>query len=193
MDGDQIARLLYLGLFGIVIGGYFLVANRRRMGRVVQQAAIWLFIFLGAIVAVALWQDIRSTVLPRQSTAMDGGVITVPRAPDGHYYLTLQINEAPVRFVVDTGASDMVLTQQDAVSAGVDMDRLIFSGRAMTANGLVETAPVRLDRVGLGGVTEINIPAVVNAGQMAESLLGMAYLHRFERIEITDGQLVLTR
>ncbi|MBO6601859.1 MULTISPECIES: retropepsin-like aspartic protease family protein [Paracoccaceae] len=193
MSGDQIASFIYLGLFGTVIAGYFLVANRHQMGKMAQQAAIWVFIFLGAIVAVGVWGDIRGTVLPRQSTALDGAVIEVPRAPDGHYYLMLDINETPVRFVVDTGASDMVLTRQDAVRVGVDMDRLVFSGRAMTANGLVETAPVRLDQVALGGVVETDVPAVVNSGAMAESLLGMTYLNRFDRIEITGGELVLTR
>ena len=124
---------------------------------------------------------------------MDGTVIEVPRAPDGHYYLIMEINEVPVRFVVDTGASDMVLAEQDAIRAGVDMDRLIFSGRALTANGMVETAPVRLDQVALEGVVDTGVRAVVNAGQMEESLLGMAYLDRFDRIAIADGQLVLTR
>lgn len=193
MSGDQIASFIYLGLFGIVIAGYLLVANRHQMGKMAQQAAIWVFVFLGAIVAVGFWGDIRGTVLPRQSTALDGAMIEVPRAPDGHYYLMLDINETPVRFVVDTGASDMVLTRQDAMRVGVDMDRLVFSGRAMTANGLVETAPVRLDQVALGGVVETDVPAVVNAGPMAESLLGMSYLNRFDRIEITGGELVLTR
>ena len=193
MVADQIASLIYLGLFGTVIAGYFLFANRHQMGKVAQMAAIWVFIFLGAIVAVGVWQDVRDTVAPRQSTAMDGTVIEVPRAPDGHYYLIMEINEVPVRFVVDTGASDMVLAEQDAIRAGVDMDRLIFSGRALTANGMVETAPVRLDQVALEGVVDTGVRAVVNAGQMEESLLGMAYLDRFDRIEITDGQLVLTR
>ncbi len=193
MTGDQLATLIYLGLFATVIGGYFLVANRHQMGKVAQQAAIWVFIFLGAIVAAGLWSDIRSTVAPRQSVMMDGAVIEVPRAPDGHYYLTLEINQTPVNFVVDTGATEMVLTLADARRVGVDLERLVFSGRAMTANGMVDTAPVRLTEVALGGIVEANVPAVVNSGVMQESLLGMSYLSRFERIEITSGQLVLTR
>jgi hypothetical protein len=55
----------------------------------VQYAAIWGFIFLGAIVAVGLWTDIRQTVAPRQSVMMDGARVEVPRHVDGHYYLTL--------------------------------------------------------------------------------------------------------
>lgn len=193
MSSEQLGSLVYLGLLGAVLGGYFFVANRRQMGKLAQQAAIWIFIFLGAIVAVGLWNDIRDDIAPRQSVLMEGGRIEVPRAGDGHYYLTLAINGVDTRFVVDTGASEMVLTQADAARAGLKVDQLIYSGRAMTANGMVETAPVVLDSVGLGGVSDSGVRALVNRGEMSESLLGMSYLGRFERLEIIDGTLALTR
>jgi len=193
LSGDQIASLTYLMLLGVVLGVYFLVSNRQNLSRLAQQAALWLFIFLGAIVAVGLWGDIRDDIQPRQSVSLDTGAVEVPRAADGHYYLTLEINGAPVRFVVDTGATDMVLTADDASRAGIDTDRLMFTGRAFTANGVVETAPVRLDRVALAGVVDENVRAVVNSGAMRESLLGMGYLNRFDRIEFADGRLVLER
>lgn len=191
-DPDFTARLIYLVLLGSVIAGYFLVSQRRDLGRMAQHAAIWVLLFLGAIVAVGLWQDIRSDILPRQSR-LDGGAISVPRAPDGHFYLTLQINGAPIRFVVDTGATQIVLSREDAVTAGIDPGLLIFSGRAMTANGTVETAPVRLDTVVLEDHVETGVPAVVNGGDLPESLLGMSYLGRFARLEIADGRLLLVR
>jgi len=193
MNGLDIGNMIYLVLLGVVIGGYLLVANRHQMGKIAQQAAIWVFIFLGAIVVAGMWGDIANTVMPRQSVAQDGTQIIVPRATDGHYYVTLDLNGVPIRFVVDTGASEMVLTQADALRAGVDMSRLIFSGRAMTANGMVETAPVTLDTVTLGGVSDARVRATVNGGEMAESLLGMSYLHRFSRLEIANGKLILER
>jgi len=193
MNGLDIGNMIYLVLLGVVIGGYLLVANRHQMGKIAQQAAIWVFIFLGAIVVAGMWGDIANTVMPRQSVAQDGTQIIVPRATDGHYYVTLDLNGVPIRFVVDTGASEMVLTQADALRAGVDMSRLIFSGRAMTANGMVETAPVTLDTVTLGGVSDARVRATVNGGEMAESLLGMSYLHRFSRLEIANGKLMLER
>jgi len=193
LSGDQIASLTYLLLLATVLGGYFLVSNRQNLSKLARHAALWLFIFLGAIVAVGLWTDIRDDILPRQSVAMEGRVIEVPRAQDGHYYLTLEIDGTPVRFVVDTGATEMVLSFEDARRAGIDTDLLMFTGRAMTANGMVETAPVRLERVTLGGVTDQGVRAVVNSGAMSESLLGMGYLDRFDRLEISGGRLILER
>lgn len=193
MGGDQIGSLVYLGLMAVVIGGWFVVANRRNLGKMAQFAAIWTFIFLGAIVAVGLWDSVRDEVLPRQSVMMDGAVIAVPQDRNGHFYLSVLVNGTPVEFVVDTGATDIVLNDADARRAGLDPERLIYSDRALTANGTVATAPVRLDKVSLGGVTDEGMRAVVNAGDLSESLLGMAYLSRFSRIEIAGGVLTLER
>jgi predicted aspartyl protease len=80
LNGEQIGSLIYLVLLARVIGGWFFVSQRGNLGKVVQYAAIWGFIFLGAIVAVGLWTDIRQTVTPRQSVMMDGARVEVPQA-----------------------------------------------------------------------------------------------------------------
>jgi aspartyl protease family protein len=112
---------------------------------------------------------------------------------DGHYYISAEVNGASIRFVVDTGATDLVLSQEDAVRAGLDLDALQYSGRANTANGVVRTAFVELDTVRLGTAQDRNVRAVVNEGEMDGSLLGMGYLQKWGRIEIADGELILTR
>lgn len=193
MQGDDIAQILYLGLLASVIAGYFFVANRHRLGQVAQQAAIWGLIFVGVIAGVGLWSDIRQQVIPRQTVFADAARVEVPRAPDGHYYLTIGVNGVPVRFVVDTGATDVVLTRADARRVGLDPDALAYVGEARTANGVVRTAPVRLERVALGPIEDSNVRAFVNGGEMRESLLGMGYLNRFERIEFVRDRMILTR
>lgn len=193
LNGEQIGSLVYLVLLGAVIGGWVFVSNRQNLGKLTQYALIWGLIFLGAVVAVGLVQDIRHNMAPRQTVMQDGARIEVPRAADGHYYLTLGVNGAPVRFVVDTGATDLVLGRSDAARAGIAPDNLVFSGRAFTANGMVETATVRLDSLSLGGMLERDVLAVVNSAEMENSLLGMSYLQRFERLEITQDRLLLER
>lgn len=193
MTGDQTASIVYLALLGTAIALSHLVANRGNLGRVARQAALWALIFLGAIAVVGLWPTIRDTVVPRQAVLQDGRQITVPMSADGHFYLSLDLNGVPVRFVVDTGASEMVLSARDAARIGLDPGKLIYSGRAMTANGMVQTAPVRLATVALGPVVDQGVRAVVNQGELRESLLGMSYLNRFSRLEIANGRLVLDR
>ncbi len=193
MTGDQTASIIYLALLGTAIALSHLVANRGNLGRVARQAALWALIFLGAVAVVGLWPTIRDTVVPRQTVLQDGRQITVPMSADGHFYLSLDLNGVPVRFVVDTGASEMVLSARDAARIGLDPATLVYSGRAMTANGMVQTAPVRLETVALGPVVDQGVRAVVNQGELRESLLGMSYLSRFSRLEIAGGRLVLDR
>ncbi|MEO1640030.1 MAG: TIGR02281 family clan AA aspartic protease [Pseudomonadota bacterium] len=192
MSTDQIMQLTYLVLLGAAIGGSAIVAGRKNMGKMAQQAAIWGLIFIGVIGAYGLWDDISGDVNPRQAVISDN-VIEVPLGNDGHYNLTLEVNGSAVDFVVDTGASQVVLSQADAARVGLDLADLRYTGTAFTANGAVRTAPVTLNAVTLGPITDRGIRAVVNEGAMDSSLLGMTYLNLFERIEIADDRLVLTR
>ncbi|HEV8034151.1 retropepsin-like aspartic protease family protein [Yoonia sp.] len=192
MTTDQIMQLTYLVLLGAAIGGSAIVVGRKNMGKMAQQAAIWALIFIGVIGAYGLWEDISNNVNPRQ-TILSESAIAVPRSNDGHYHLTLDVNGTAIDFVIDTGASQVVLSQRDAARIGIDANSLNYSGAASTANGVVRTAPVVLDQVRLGAITDRNVPAVVNGGEMDNSLLGMTYLGLYNRIEISNGELVLNR
>lgn len=192
MSADSIAQLIYLGAFVLVLGGGFLLTSKLKLGQTLQMAATWVLIFIGVIAAVGLWGDIQDDLYAGR-VQFDDTSITVPRSTDGHYYLTLDINGTPTPFVVDTGATDIVLSRSDAARAGLDVENLRYLGRALTANGEVRTAPVTLDRVSLGPHEDRNVFAVVNEGALDQSLLGMGYLQRWGRIEIAGGEMTLSR
>ncbi len=193
MSSDETARLIYLILLGTVIGGYFLVSNRHQLGQTLRGALLWGLIFLGVAVGYGLWNDISRDIIPRQTVSIEDGRIELPRQVDGHYYLTLHVGDVPIKFVVDTGATNVVLSREDAARAGIPEDEIFYTGRASTANGEVRTARVRLENVRLGGIDEGELRAYVNEGDLNTSLLGMDYLERFERVEISRGTLVLQR
>ena len=192
MSDLQLGHLAYLVLLGAVVV-YAFVQHRQGLNRTLQQAALWGLIFLGAIAAYGMWGDIRRIVTPTQAVFSEEGRVVVPRSRDGHYHLVLDVNGTAVEFVVDTGATGVVLSRRDADRVGLDPANLVYLGRAMTANGEVRTAPVRLDTMALGGIVDRNIPAWVNEGALDTSLLGMAYLQRWSKIEIAQDELVLTR
>jgi aspartyl protease family protein len=193
MEPDSLARLIYLVLLGGVVAAWFLVSNRRDMGRIAQQAAIWVFIFVGAILVVGLWEDLRRTASGNRFSVTEDGQMVVQRGRDGHFHLTARINGAPVDLLVDTGASDLVLTRRDAARAGIDPGSLSFLGIAETANGRVRTAYVRLDEMQVGPFRDTRVRAAVNDGDMPHSLMGMSYLGRFGRIEIAGDRMTLSR
>lgn len=191
MSALDLGNLTYLALLLAAVGGYVLASARKNLAKTAQQLLVWGFLFLGIIAVYGLWDDIRNEIAPFQTTG-ESGAIEVPRSPDGHYYLTLAVNGAPIRFTVDTGASQIVLSQEDAARAGLDPDTLRYSQTAYTANGPVPTAPVILETLRLGDLAAADLMAVVNGGEMDSSLLGMTYLSRFNKIEIQQGRLILT-
>ncbi len=193
MTEFETGRVIYLVVLLAMVAGWFFMTSRDNLNRTLQHAAIWAMIFIGGAAAVGLWNDINSSTLRGQVSLNGGNRIVVQRSGDGHYYLSADVNGAPVRFVVDTGATEIVLTQADAARAGLDPDNLAYLGRANTANGEVRTALVRLEEIRLGEAVDRKVRALVNQGQMDDSLLGMGYLQRWGSLEIRDGELVLTR
>ncbi|WP_085308900.1 retropepsin-like aspartic protease family protein [Planktotalea arctica] len=192
-SGDEFGNLIYLVILGGVLAFWFFTSARRSMNKMLQQMAAWALIFIGVIAAYGMWGDIRQTVSPQQSVFDSGARFELPRARDGHYYATAMVNDVAIRFVVDTGATDVVLRKADAEAAGIDLETLAFLGRAMTANGPVRIASVRTQSFGLPGAELARFRVDVNEGEMSQSLMGMSYLQTFERIEISGGTLVLTR
>ncbi|WP_439143209.1 retropepsin-like aspartic protease family protein [Planktotalea sp.] len=193
LSGDDFGNLIYLVLLGGVIAFWFFTSSRGSMNKVLQQMSVWALIFIGVIAAYGMWGDIRQTVVPQQSVISNGERIELPRARDGHYYATAMVNDVPIRFVVDTGATGVVLRKADAFAAGIDPDELAFVREAMTANGSVRIASVRTDSFGFAGAELPRFRVDVNEGQMSQSLMGMSYLQTFEKIEISGGTLVLVR
>jgi aspartyl protease family protein len=189
METDTLARIAYLGIILVALGGWVLVEFRQRMGQALRMGMAWGLIFVGVMAGYGLWSDIRQDVIPQQMVS-EAGTVEVPRAPDGHYYLTLMINGTPIRFMVDTGATGMVLGDDDAARLGIDPASLMFLGEARTANGVVRTARVTLPVVELGPFQNRDFRAFVTEGDMPGSLLGMDYLGQF-RMEFAGGRLIL--
>lgn len=109
----------------------------------------------------------------------------------GQYYLTAEINGRDILFLVDTGASSVALTQEDADSIGYPVHQLEYSGTSWTANGTAKFAPVVLDEVTVDGNAVSNVRAVVMGSSMQHSLLGMTFLQKLSSFEVKDNRLFL--
>ena len=190
LSGDDTARVIYLLLLLAVIGGWVMVEFRKRGGQTLRTALAWGLIFLGLMAGYGLWQNIRHDILPMQVAAE--GVVTLPRAEDGHYRAQLTIDGQNLSFMADTGASSVVLSPDDARKLGIDPATLVFTGQATTANGTVRTATVTLRNVTFGPFHDDSLIAEVNEAPMTGSLLGMDYLGRFQ-IQIANDQMILKR
>lgn len=190
MSPDDQAHLIYLTVLLLMVLGFFSLGRRRDLARWLRDFLIWVLIFLMVLIAYSARDSIRAALFPPSTVAVSGA-IELRRQSDGHFHADLRVNGQPLSFMVDTGASQIVLSQRDARAAGIDLDRLDFRNRAETANGWVATAPVRLREVKFGGLVTRGVPASVSAGTLDTSLLGMDYLRRFARIEIEGDTMRL--
>jgi aspartyl protease family protein len=112
---------------------------------------------------------------------------------DGHYYARAEVNGRPADVMVDTGATMVALTYEDAERAGVHLKPSDFTQSVSTANGTARFALVRLDRVSIGNITVRDVKAgVAERGRLSITLLGMSFLSRLERVDMRSGTLVLT-
>ncbi len=191
MSDDGFARLVYLGLLLAAVVGWGLVEYRGRLGQALRVWLAWGMIFIGLMAGYGLWNDVKNSGFARQ-TIGEAGELIVPRSPDGHYYLTLTINGTDISFVADTGATNMVLSPDDAAAVGIKVQDLNFMHSAETANGTVDIARTRLDSVILGPFADRDVIAWVNGAAMEGSLLGMDYLGMFE-IQMAGDRMVLRR
>lgn len=190
---DDLPRLAYLILLLVAVGGFLVVEFRKSPGQTSRQVLAWVMIFAGAIAVAGLWDDISGAVVPRQQVSQGGAHIEIPVSSDGHYYMTAELNGKPVRFVVDTGATTIALSRQDAEKIGINTDDLAYLGQARTANGTVSTATVMIDSFRIGDLQDDRVPATVIDGEMDQSLLGMTYLSRFARVSMESDRLILER
>lgn len=193
MSGDNIGNLVYLVVLGSAVIFWFVTNHRQSFRKNIQQGLAWFLIFFGVVAAYGMWGDVRSTVMVQARVDNQRGTIEIPQSADGHYRLALDLNGVAVNFVVDTGASEIVLSKADAQKAGFDPEKLPYYGRANTANGEVRTAPVTIDEIRLGDMVDTAVSASVNGGDLDQSLLGMSYLQRFREITISGGKLILVR
>jgi aspartyl protease family protein len=134
-------------------------------------------------------------VLDAQDADQPGGpagTVTLPAGDYGHFRAEAEINGRDIDVMVDTGASLVALTYDDARRAGIFVTPSNFTHTAQTANGIARVAPVTIPRISIGDITVRNVPAVVSErGASERTLLGMSFLGRLSRVEMRGGTLVL--
>ena len=196
-DQGGLPRLAYL--LGLVAfsGGGMVLAIRRQPLKQLRNAAIWLAIGLVLVIGYSFKDELGSRLLgelvPQRGIANSDGSVSFRAGTDGHFHVEARINGTRLRLLVDTGASQVVLSPADARHLGFDLAALDFRHVSETANGPVSGAPVTLREVAVGDVRLVDVAASVNGAEMSESLLGMSFLSRLSGFEVSGDRLTLRR
>jgi aspartyl protease family protein len=119
--------------------------------------------------------------------------VVIERGLDGHFGIRASVEDKPMTFLVDTGASFVTLTPADARKIGIDPDKLAYSVPIRTANGMIRAAAITIKTLSVGSITRRNISALVSPGKaLDQSLLGMTFLNTLDGYAISGNRLVLT-
>ena len=169
-----------------------------RAGRRWRYGGIWAVAIVVLILAYSFRFEIGlignrvvGELLPYAAVTTEDGALRLRAQADGHFYIDARVNDRKVRFLIDTGASTVVLSPADAERLGIDLAQVNFSRRMRTAGGIVRGAPIVMRTLDLGSIRLANVGAVINEAAMTHSLLGVSALGQLSSYEVRDGTLTL--
>ena len=190
-DQGNVMRIIAMLGWLVLAGGAGFAAIRSQPGTALRNIAIWIAIGLVLVLGYSLKDQITGALMPSAGTAGPGGEMIFQRASDGHFHVEAEVDGTIIRFMVDTGASDVVLTQSDAQRLGFDTAALDYTQVYSTANGTVYGAPIRLSSMTVGTIRIDDVRASVNSGEMDGSLMGMSFLSRLSGFVVEGDRLIL--
>jgi aspartyl protease family protein len=202
LDGDQAMSMLYYGMWALLVGSGIL-ASQRNWGEAARNLGLWLLIIV-VLSAVYVFKDDAQNFASRLTAGLIPGraAVTVDAegrttavlsmGTNGHYEVEARINGTTVPMMVDTGATTIALTYEDAERLGLNPAGMNFAYTVMTANGPARSAYVTLPEIEVAGIRRSNIAAgVAERGKLSGSLLGMSFLSTLRTVSFSGGQLTL--
>jgi aspartyl protease family protein len=198
LSSAAFASLIYKIALLLFLGGLVLTMFREGFTQAITSALLWVVIGLVLVVAYSYRYELHDVadrvmvVLVPGHVVSHGRTVEISRANAGDFDISAQINGSRVAMVLDTGASSVVLTRDDAKAAGLPLEVLNYTVAIDTANGRTHAAPVKLDRIAIGGLVERSVDALVaQQGTLRMSLLGMSFLNRLQSWEVSGDRLLL--
>lgn len=179
---------------------YFLFSDRLFARGALRNVVIWTGIVAVAATAYtyrdkvwAVTSAVRSGFVPSYPVSAGPGTLVLTESEGGGFFVQGRVNDTAIRFLIDTGASDIVLSPADAKRLGIDLTALHFNLRFETANGLVRGARHVVQKLEIGPIHLTDVPVMINGAEMRQSLLGMTFLRRMASLNFEGHRLTITR
>lgn len=195
-SGDQTASMIWYLLL-IMLVGSSLLARRMPWRQAVMMLAGWIGIFGVIFLAFSYRSElagivnrVRSEVMGAPRQQVEGDLLRVRVADDGHYWVRGTVNGVEARFLIDSGASFTALSADLATRAGLDIDPMRVA-MLDTANGPVEASRSSIDKLEIGPLRTSDLPVVVSPAFGKMNVVGMNFLSKLESWQVNDGELVL--
>jgi aspartyl protease family protein len=195
----EAAGLIALGGLSLLMAASIVEGFARHWTYGVQSVAVSGGILIALLVTYASREELQ-TVLDRaigdiavgRTVTTPEGEVVAARRMDGSFMVQGEVNGAETRFIFDTGASTVVLRAENAAALGFKPETLNYSVPVSTANGAALAAPVVIERLTVGSITERNVRALIaRTGVLHANLLGMSFLERLGSYEVRGNRLIL--
>jgi aspartyl protease family protein len=199
MTNSDLPQIIYLvALLAFLLSSFFF--NKQiKASKVFAQLSIWLVITFILIAIYSfrfeflnLKQRVAGELFPSKISRIGERKLAIKAANDGHFYINILVNGKKIRFMVDTGASDIVLNYSDAQKLGINFKEISSFRRYQTANGFVVNGMINIEEMQLENIKFNNIQVAVSSKDIGNSLLGMSFLSQFEKYEFYQNNLVLS-
>jgi aspartyl protease family protein len=197
-SGADNAYIVQTMVLVALLSSGLLFVRQSNWRRAVRYGGLWLAVAAVLVLGYAYQEPLknialhlRSQLVPGYAVATGTRELTISASEGGSYLVFGTVNGASIRFLVDTGAGDIVLSPGDARKAGIDLEALRYDRPAATANGIGYGATVTVDRLTVGEITLSDVPVTVQQAEMGASLLGMDFLRRLRSFSVQDRKLVL--
>lgn len=194
----EVAHLVRLFAILALVSTGIAFSPRISIGETMRNLAVWVGITAVLVLGFSfqdelqfVWQRVRAELIPGYPMVTAENEMVLGESAGGQYRIIGMVNGVEVNFMVDTGASDTVLSPSDAERLGYNLEGLNFSRAYQTANGIGYGAPINLGALSVGPLVFYDFPASVNQTDMGSSLLGMTFLRQLDSFEIRDRRLYL--
>ena len=195
---DAHLGLVYNVVLLVGVGSSVIVGYRLRAGTMLRHALAWIGIACVLLLAYSFRGEVRNLgdriygeLRPDRALVQENGTLAIRRSADGHFRLTATVDGKAIRFLVDTGATLVALSPDDARRLGFDPAALRYGMRTETANGTTWSAPVMLATIRVGPVRVDRVAAAVSRDGLGESLLGLSFLNRLAGYEVRGDTMIL--
>lgn len=194
--GDP-ALIQTLGFLALASSGLLFV-RQFNLKQTVRNVLIW--VAAGGVLIIGfsfqnelkdLGLRLRSNLIPGYPLETGDHELTLSEGAGGHFSVYGAVNGVRIAFMIDTGATDIVLDPSDAKRLGIDLDSLKFDRPFGSANGIGYGAKTVVESLAVGPIQLSNVEVSINKAEMGASLLGMAFLKRLKSYSVSGGKLIL--
>lgn len=197
MTEDQNINLVF-AIGALVLVASALFSRRMGFGEIIRTALAWVAIFAVFIVGfsyqneiLAVWNRVSGEVTGSNQQLVIGDTLRIRQSVDGHFWANATVNQMPVRFLIDSGATTTAMTLRTAQNAGIEISDSPFPIILSTANGSVEAQRGKIQSLQIGSMVAKDLPVVVAEEFGDSNVIGMNFLSQLKSWRVEGREMIL--